>query len=305
MSQQPHGNSWQDAFKPIKRDSKTAKFDQPGATVAGTITDIGNQFQATKFNRNPQAPKELDYWPSGDPIMQVPVTVQTQERDSSDPEDTGKRTIYMTVSRKEGGQLAAVIAAVEAAGQEYPQVGGFLALSMVGYDPESGNPQNPRKMYQAQYRPPAPGGGAFAPQQAQQAPAPGYQQQPQPAQQGYQPVAAAGPAYAAAPQQVQQAYQPPVQINPQTGEVLGGQQAAPQQFQQQAPTPAYQQPQQAAPQQAQPAQPVQPAPAQQQSGQTDAATIRALIQQGHSDQDIQSATGADPGVIAAIRNMPA
>lgn len=279
-----------DAFK--KREpGKFAQFPQPGATVAGTITEISDQKQATKWNPDPKAKRELDFWPSGDPVMEVWVTVQTQDRDPQDPEDTGLRTIVITVNQKKGGQLAAIIDACEAAGAETPLVGGFLVLTMVGYDPESKNAQNPRKLYQAQYRPPAPGGGAFAQQQvpAQQAqpqhnewnPAPAEQVVPQMMQNDPRlQQQGAPPSWAQPAQQApaQQAYQQPVQVNPATGEIA---------------------PQPAAPVAVAQAPQATPAPAP--SGGVDAVKIQQLIGQGFDDATIQSTTGAPAAAIAAIR----
>jgi len=231
-----------DAFKK-RASSSFAAFTQPGSTVAGPITEISDQKQATKWNPDPKAKRELDFWPSGDPVMEVWLTVQTQERNPQDEEDTGLRTIVITVNQKQGGQLAAIMDACEAAGVQAPAVGGFLALTFTGFDPESKNPQNPRKLYAAKYQAPAAGGGAFTPQ-PQQAPAPAvqqqapqynewnpapvaYQQPPAPQQHATPPAWATVPQAQPAPGQYQGApdpsrpgaYQPPVQVNTNTGEI--------------------------------------------------------------------------------------
>ncbi|WP_404285407.1 hypothetical protein [Glutamicibacter arilaitensis] len=296
--------------------SSSAKFETPGQVVAGQITEIGEPFHATKFGSS-----EKDSWPSGDPKMKVSVTLKTQERDQADPNDEGLRSIYMTVSGTEGGQLWAIKQALRAANVKDLAVGGHLAVRFAGFDPESKNPQNPKKMYQAQYTPPA-GGGAFSTEPAQQAPAP--QQQYQQAS----PVPVAGvpgqaPAWATggqAPQQQyqqpmqqqqapqgdgnpwanqppaqqapapQQQYQAPVQVNTQTGEILTPQpaQQAPQQGYQ--PTPAPQFP--------------SPTPQQQaHQASVDVAQIQAMIGAGASEQQINAATGASFEQIAAIRNL--
>lgn len=275
-----------DAFKK-RTPSKFFSFGKvPGTTCAGTITEISDQKQATKYNRDPRAPKELDFWKSGDPVMEVWITVQTNERDPMDPEDTGSRTVVVTVNQKPGGQLAAIMDACEAVGAETPLPGGFLALSFIGYDPNSDNPDNPRKLYQAKYQAPAPGGGAFtpAPQAApvQQAPAAQYNQwNPAPEAQ----PAGAPPAWATAPQAapVQQApaaqqYQPPVQVNPNTGEVA--EPAA-------APAPV-----------AAPAPAAAPAAA---PGGWDATKVQSLIAASMDDATINQVTGAPLQAIAAIR----
>lgn len=273
-----------DAFKK-RASSSFAAFTQPGSTVAGPITEISDQKQATKWNPDPKAKRELDFWPSGDPVMEVWLTVQTQERNPQDEEDTGLRTIVITVNQKQGGQLAAIMDACEAAGVPAPAIGGFLALTFTGFDPESKNPQNPRKLYAAKYQAPAAGGGAFTPQ-AQQAPAPAVQQQapqynewnPAPVAYQQQPSApqqqVAPPAWAGQPQQPA-AYQPPVQVNTNTGEIAPQQQAPAPPVQQQAP----------------------------QGGGVDAIQIQQLIAQGMDDATIQQTTGAPQAAIAAIRSL--
>ncbi|AYN57833.1 hypothetical protein HOU49_gp44 [Arthrobacter phage Eileen] len=274
-----------DAFKK-RGNSKFATFAQPGATVAGTITEISDQKQATKWNPDPKAKREHDFWPSGDPVMEVWVTVQTNERDPQDPEDTGLRTIVVTVNQKRGGQLAAIMDACEAVGAETPLPGGFLALTFTQFDPESKNPQNPRKLYAAKYQAPAPGGGAFT-QPTAQAPAAAPQEQynewnPAP----YQPPAAPAPTPAAEPPAWAQpaaapaaaAYQAPVQVNPATGEV-----APPAQ----APVPA-----------AAPASAAAPTAA---PGGWDAQTVQQLIAAQMDDATISQATGAPLQAVAAIR----
>lgn len=289
-----------DAFKK-RAPGKFAKFLQPGATVGGIITEISDQKQATKFNRDPKAKRELDYWPSGDPVMEVWITLQTQERDPQDPEDTGLRVLVVTVNQKAGGQLASIMDACEAVGAETPLPGGFLAQTFTGFDPNSENAQNPRKLYAANYQPPAPGGGAFQQPQTQ----PPVQQQPvqqynewNPAPQQQVPVPAsayaaphsAPPAWAQAPaaapqaapvqQQPVQQYQQPVQVNTSTGEIAPQQQAPVQQLQQQ---PA--------------------APPVQQGGGVDAVQVQALIAQGMDDNTINATTGAPHAAIAAIRSI--
>ena len=295
--------------------SSSAKFETPGQVVAGQITEIGEPFHATKFGSS-----EKDSWPSGDPKMKVSVTLKTQERDPADINDEGLRSICMTVSGTEGGQLWAIKQALRAANVKDLAVGGHLAVRFAGFDPESKNPQNPKKMYQAQYTPPA-GGGAFSTEPAQAAPQQQYQQpapapvaavpgqapswatggpasapvhQP-PAQQQYAPPAAAqdpwtgqqqAPAQAAPPQQ----YQAPVQVNTGTGEVM-------------SPPPA-QQPMQQAPAQAAPPQFAAPVPqVQQHQPSVDVAQIQSGISAGATDQQINAATGASFEQIAAVRNI--
>ena len=143
--------------------SRSIKFANPGDEVHGTITDISEPMQSTKFGS-----KELDFWPSGDPKMQVKITLQTSAREDGD--DDGKRGLWVVVSGKPGGQLAAIRDAVREAGANDIAVGGTLSMQFTGYDPESKNPANPRKLFTAAYSAPT-GGGTFRTEAPAPAPA--------------------------------------------------------------------------------------------------------------------------------------
>lgn len=260
-----------DLFSP--QASTSAKFEQPGASVGGTILEIGEAVQAKEFSTGKPAT-----WPDGSPKMQVRITLSTDERDPQDPTDEGKRNLWVSESGKKGGMLAAIRDAVKEAGADTIRPGGILQMAMIGFDPESKNPQNPRKLYQARYQAPAPAGGMFggADQQQQQAPAP-YQQQQAPApyqQQQQAPVNPYQQQQAPAPYQ-QQAAPAQAPVNPYQ--------------QQQAPSSAdlYQQQQQA---------PAAPAidPGLQ-------ASIQGLIGMGVDTETIINSLGA-PGVTAEVVN---
>ena len=255
----------------------SAKFQNPGDTVTGPIVEIGEPRQATKFGTN-----DPDTWPSGDPKMQVAITLQTNERDPQSPDDDGKRRVYVTVSGSEGGQLWAIRQAVRAAGANDLAVGGVLTLQFTGTDPASKNPANPRKVYRAQYQAPV-GGGVFG--ETQQA----AQQQPvqqQPAQtQGMQGGWPGQPqqqdpwsGQQAAPAQQPQQYQAPVQVNQQAGEIVD-------------------------PAQQQQAAPAAPAPAPAAGPQVNAQQIQQLLAAGLEDGQIAAATGATFEQIAAVKNL--
>lgn len=278
-----------DIFSP--QASTSAKFEQPGAAVGGTILEIGEAVQAKEFNSGKPAT-----WPDGSPKMQVRITLSTQERDPQDPTDEGKRNLWVSESGKKGGMLAAIRDAVKEAGADTIRPGGILQMAMIGFDPESKNPQNPRKLYQARYQAPAPAGGMFGgADQQQQAPAAQYQQAPAsvnpyqqqaPAAQYQQAPASANP-YSASPYQQQQA--------PSSADLYQQQQQAlqaPAPYQQQPPAaPADQYQQQA------------PAPYQQQEQQAPAidpgmqASVKSLIGMGVDTETIVNSLG-HPGVTA-------
>lgn len=159
-----------DFFAP--RASHSWKFTNPGDTHTGTITEVSDARQATEYGSN-----ELAYWDKERtrPKMQVAVTLDTAERDPQDANDTGKRTLWVVEDGRSGSILSAIRQAVHQAGAGTIDIGGQLTVTFSGFDPNSKNPANPRKIYAAAYVPPAPAGGMFtsqAPAQPVAAPAP-------------------------------------------------------------------------------------------------------------------------------------
>lgn len=158
-----------DFFAP--RASHSWKFTNPGDTHTGTITEVSDARQATEFGSNEPA-----YWDREKtrPKMQVAVTLDTTERDPQDANDTGKRTLWVVEDGRSGSILSAIRQAVHQAGAGTIDIGGQLTVAFSGFDPNSKNPANPRKIYSASYVPPAPAGGMFtnqAPAQPAAAPA--------------------------------------------------------------------------------------------------------------------------------------
>lgn len=155
-----------DFFAP--RASHSWKFTTPGDTHTGTITEVSDARQATEYGSNEPA-----YWDKERtrPKMQVAVTLDTTERDPQDANDTGKRTLWVVEDGRSGSILSAIRQAVHQAGAGTIDIGGQLTVTFSGFDPNSKNPANPRKIYSASYVPPAPAGGMFT----NQAPAPAAQ----------------------------------------------------------------------------------------------------------------------------------
>ena len=186
-----------DFFAP--RASHSWKFTNPGDTHTGTITEVSDARQATEFGSNEPA-----YWDREKtrPKMQVAVTLDTAERDPQDANDTGKRTLWVVEDGRSGSILSAIRQAVHQAGAGTIDIGGQLTVTFSGFDPNSKNPANPRKIYSASYVPPAPAGGMFTNQAAAQPVAPAPAAPAAPAQ----PVAPATPApIPAVPDAVRQA----------------------------------------------------------------------------------------------------
>lgn len=189
-----------DFFAP--RASHSWKFTNPGDTHTGIITEVSDARQATEYGSN-----ELAYWDKERtrPKMQVAVTLDTTERDPQDANDTGKRTLWVVEDGRSGSILSAIRQAVHQAGAGTIDIGGQLTVTFSGFDPNSKNPANPRKIYSASYVPPAPAGGMFTSQAPAQpaAPAPAAPAAPAPAApaQPVAPAPVAQPAPAAAPAQ--------------------------------------------------------------------------------------------------------
>jgi hypothetical protein len=139
--------------------SKGLKFDQIGVSHSGTVKSAPRERQQTKFGS-----QEPDFWPNGDPKMQILVELQTTQRE--DPNDDGTRTLYVASKNMK----RAISDAIRAAGASDIMPGGVLTVQYVSNDPASANPANPAKLYQAQYTPPTSGFGQqpapTAPQQA-------------------------------------------------------------------------------------------------------------------------------------------
>lgn len=185
-----------DFFAP--RASHSWKFTNPGDTHTGTITEVSDARQATEFGSNEPA-----YWDREKtrPKMQVAVTLDTAERDPQDANDTGKRTLWVVEDGRSGSILSAIRQAVHQVGAGTIDIGGQLTVAFSGFDPNSKNPANPRKIYSASYVPPAPAGGMFtnqAPAQPAVAPVAPAAPAPAPVQPAAAPVAPAPAAQAVA-----------------------------------------------------------------------------------------------------------
>jgi hypothetical protein len=105
--------------------------DNPiGYTVVGTIVDQPRVEQMKKHKS-----EELQFWPSGDPMMQIVCTIQTDLRDPSDPHDEGKRKLHIPPRMQKP-----VREAVQRVGAPGLAMGGRIAVRRTGGTGESGSP---------------------------------------------------------------------------------------------------------------------------------------------------------------------
>lgn len=120
--------------------AKAARFEHPGDTTAGTITEAPEVRQQTDIQSGDPV-----FWPSGDPKMQLIVTLQTTDADDGD--DDGKRRIYV----KGKSLTEAVREAVKTTGARGLEVGGTLSITYTGDGVASTKGFNPPKLYTAIY----------------------------------------------------------------------------------------------------------------------------------------------------------
>lgn len=128
----------------------SAKFDTVGASVTGTIEDLSAS-QQTDFTTG-----ELKTWANGDPMMQVVVTLATDQRDPDVTDDDGVRKVYV----KGKSLTAAVRDAVRRAGAKGLEPGGVLTVTYTGDGPQERRGMNPPKLYSATYAKPDPAAAA-------------------------------------------------------------------------------------------------------------------------------------------------
>lgn len=122
-----------------------AKFDNLNDIVKGNVVDSAVS-QQTDF-----ATKKPKFYDDGNPMMQAVITLQTDERDPSVEDDDGRRKVYV-----KGQMTQALRDALRASGPNTKlEIGGVLAVQFIESEPSGKG--NPKKIYRAQYRPPAPG----------------------------------------------------------------------------------------------------------------------------------------------------
>lgn len=110
--------------------------DPVGSVFEGPIVNIGKKQQQIDFKT--RQPKTYD---DGNPMWQIPVTIQTTRRDPESPSDDGSRTLYM-----KGKLLGAIRQALRDAGNAKLRPGGYLWVQFTGWDGDA-------KEYAARYTP--------------------------------------------------------------------------------------------------------------------------------------------------------
>lgn len=124
----------------------------PSCSFAGQfpVRWTGVILEATKkpaFEYDPSKPNNRGaqkFWPDGNPVEDLWITLQTEVRTSQD--DDGRRVLVLDSKNK----LEAVQSAVRESGADFAK-GGTIDIEWYGNDPNGKNPQNPPKLYRARY----------------------------------------------------------------------------------------------------------------------------------------------------------
>lgn len=99
--------------------------------------------------RDPQNNKPK-VWDDGSPMMQMIITLRTDERDAEVENDDGTRKLYVASK----GMREALAAAVKLTGASGIAVGGRLGMKFVAEGERTNRAFNPPKEYKARYEPP-------------------------------------------------------------------------------------------------------------------------------------------------------
>ena len=126
---------------------KFAKFIEPGDTITGEITNIGEPYQVREYNQATQrADGPPKFTKAGKPVMAFHVTLATTDRDPSNGEDDGTRVVDVNSWRMQDAIRNACRAAGANRGLD---LGGSLTVTYVG-DEVPGDPRSGKK-YTATY----------------------------------------------------------------------------------------------------------------------------------------------------------
>ena len=144
--------------------SLSAKFEKIGDTVSGVICEPPTVQQQTDFTSG--APQ---FWPDGNPKVQLAVTLQTDQHDPTQADDDGRRRVYIKNQMRQ-----AVVEALRKANAKALEVGGTLTVTYSADGVAKQRGFNAPKQYTVQYQPPAVNEQAAflsTPEPAQQQPA--------------------------------------------------------------------------------------------------------------------------------------
>lgn len=117
--------------------SLSFKDSSVGDSYEGTIAEL----RAVQV-RNYEDPTKLEYWDDGKPKMQIEVTLSTDYADPSDPDDDGKRRVFLF-----GQKLRAAKEELAKKGFKTFEVGMGFKITLSGTKPSQNKRYNDVKLY--------------------------------------------------------------------------------------------------------------------------------------------------------------
>lgn len=117
--------------------SLSFKDSSVGDSYEGTIADL----RAVQV-RNYEDPTKLEYWDDGKPKMQIEITLSTKYADPSDPDDDGKRRVFLF-----GQKLRAAKEELAKKGFKTFEVGMGFKITLSGTKPSQNKRYNDVKLY--------------------------------------------------------------------------------------------------------------------------------------------------------------
>jgi hypothetical protein len=129
-------NTTDDLDRMLSGGAKSAKFEQPGDSIAGIVDEVAVR-QATEYGTG--KPLTFD---NGDPREQIVVIVKVDNHIPEDENDDGFRAIYI---KGWGQQRRAFIQAVRDGGK--PRQGDRFTATLTAYEPSKGG-GFPAKVYE-------------------------------------------------------------------------------------------------------------------------------------------------------------
>ena len=117
--------------------SLSFKDSEVGDSYEGTIADL----RAIQV-RNYEDPTKLEFWDDGKPKMQIEITLNTAYGDKNDPDDDGKRRVFLF-----GQKLRAAKEELAKQGFKTFEMGMGFKITLSGTKPSSNKRYNDVKLY--------------------------------------------------------------------------------------------------------------------------------------------------------------
>lgn len=127
-------------------------FDRNKGYVMGQTIHRGKLLEGKTMQQRDINSGEPKFWQDGKPVMQLVLTLQTDIRDPQDPDDDGKRNLYVSSPN----MRTAIRDAVKTSGAQEMKLGGELAICWVAEGEQKNKAHNPPKIYKAMWTPPDP-----------------------------------------------------------------------------------------------------------------------------------------------------